>query len=162
MSRFERIEERLVSLEDKKDKKKKSWKIPFSVKSSAKKAEKRDDLILVFYLSQKYQISWKLCNIVSGNMVVINNKAHEINPKAIWRMGKYIVYIIREIDRLPVSNEDYEKIKKRKTDTDADVPLIKAVLGAQIKKQPLSGKSKWVAIIIIVIIAIIVGTIFFK
>jgi len=71
----------------------------------------------------------------------------------IWKYDKYNAYIIREIDRIPVSNEDYDDIAGSSRDTDSDVPLIKAVLGAIQKKQTGIEGNK--LIIIIVVIAVI-------
>ena len=166
MNKIRRLKHEIAILkskeaEDKDPKIKKGWKMPFKIRSMAKKADKTDDTILVLYLSQKYQAKWKLCKIVSGNLIVFQNKVHVLNPKAIWRHGKYIFYIIREIDRMPVSNLDYNKVKARGDDTAEDVPLIKAVIGAQLKKPAMEGKSKWVVIAVIIVIALVVGFIIF-
>ena len=56
----------------------------------------------------------------------------------------------------PVSNMDYEAVRAAKQDTDADVPLIKAVLGA-IQKQDDPKKNKNAIIIgVIVVIALVI------
>jgi len=130
------------------------FKFPFKARSAMKKSLKLDEQVLVFYLTQKYQIKVKLVPIVSGNLIVVNNKVHKLNPRMIWKYDKYNCYLIREIDRLPVSNEDYDNIAGSIRDTDNDVPLIKAVLGAVQKKQnPIEGNK----IIIIVIIVAVIG-----
>ncbi len=158
MGRLERIEQTVVKLEEKeneeKDKKKKPFKFPIAVRGLFKRAQKSDKHILIFYLTQKYQLRIKLCPIVSGNLVVVNNKVHKLNPRMIWRYGKFSVYIIKEIDRTPVSNEDYDDVKKRGEDTESDVPLIKAVMGAVQKSSTLEKRNMW---IIIILIAVAVG-----
>lgn len=163
--RVSRIEERLKDAEARIDEKqtKKGLKFLKVLKKLGKRVDKSLDLVLVMYLSQKYQVTLKVCRIVSGNIVVIGNKAHTLNPKHIWRYKKMMWYIIREIDRKPVSNRDYDKVKKRRDDTEADTPLIKAVIGAVQKKKgiDLKGKNVWI-IIIIAIVAIVVFFTFFK
>ena len=56
----------------------------------------------------------------------------------------------------PVSNEDYEEVQDSQNDTDSDVVLIKAVLGAIMKpkKEVKKGVIIWV---IIAIVAAIIG-----
>ena len=135
------------------EKKKKGFKLPWKQRRLLKRS-KKPDKVLVFYLSQKYEVTLRLESIVSGNLVVINNKVHVLNPKRMWRYGKWPVYIIREIDRKPVSNLDYDKVKARRDDTEADVPLIKAVLGAVQKKETPEKRNMTIAIIIIVIVAV--------
>jgi len=163
--RVSRIEERLKDAEARIDEKqtKKGLKFLKSLKKLGKRVDKSLDLVLVMYLSQKYQVTFKVCRVVSGNIVVIGNKAHTLNPKHIWRHKKMMWYIIREIDRKPVSNRDYNLVKKRKDDTEADAPLIKAVIGAVQKKKgiDLQGKNVWIIIIIAVIAAVVFFT-FFK
>jgi len=132
------------------------FKFPWKAKSTMNKSLKLDEQVLVFYLTQKYQVKLKLVPIVSGNLIVVNNKVHKLNPRMIWKYDKYNAYIIREIDRLPVSNEDYDEIRDTSRDTDNDVPLIKAVLGAIQKKQSgLEGNAK--AIIIAVVVIAVIG-----
>jgi hypothetical protein len=134
------------------DKIKKKFKIPFSFKNMCKKASKTQDQVPVMYLTQKQQVEFKVCRIVSGDIVVINNKAHTLDPQDVWIHKRFVFYIIREIDRRPVSNRDYESVKARGDDTEADVPLIKAVLGATNKPtNPLKDKN----IILWIILAIV-------
>lgn len=158
MSRLDRIENRLESVE--KETKKKKFKLPFKVRRLMKLEPKRPGHVLVQYLTRKYQVRWLLQPVVSGDIVVIDNKPHTLNPKTTWRYGKSLWYIIREIDRKPVSNLDYNLVKKRGDDTEADAPLIKAVLGAIQKKSPIGGKNMWIGIIVIIIIAAVLYLIF--
>jgi len=136
MNRLDRIEDKQKELEaeiESSKGKKKEFKLPWKIGSLAKKSDKTMTHVLVQYLTIKQQIEFKLCRIVSGNIIVVNNKAHELDPKAIWRFKKHTWYIVREIDRKPVSNEDYDAVRRRGDSTDEDTVLIKAVLGA-IKK----------------------------
>ena len=162
MSRFDEINDRLLKLEEEKQGKKKKFKLPFKTRRLLKKEKKKPEYIVVQYLTRKYQVVWKLCRMISGNLVVINNKVHEINPKTIWRHGKQMWYVLREIDRKPVSNLDYNKVKRRRDDTEADVPLIKAVLGAVQKKSPLENKKGLIIGIIIAVVAAVVLYTFLK
>lgn len=162
--RVSRLEERLKDAEARIDEKstKRGMKFLNVFSKLGKRADKNSNIILVMYLTSKYQVEFKVCRIVSGNIVVIDNKAHVIDPKNIWRHKKINWYILREIDRRPVSNRDYNLVKKRRDDTEADEPLIKAVLGAVQKKKglDLQGKNIWI-IIIIAIIAVVVFFTFF-
>jgi len=161
MNRIERLETQQAKLEQRlfERKGKKKFRFPFKAKSKLNKIKRMPDYVVSQYLTQNKDVIWKLCKVVSGNIIVVNNKAHIINPKYLWRFGKYFWYIHREIDRMPVSNEDYDKVKFRKDDTEADVPLIKAVLGA-IQKQSALKKPN-IGIIIGVIVVIIIGLILF-
>lgn len=158
MSRLDRIEDRLESVEEKT--KKKKFKLPFRARRLMKMERKKPNHVLVQYLTRKYQIRFMLQPVVSGDIVVIDNKPHTLNPKTTWRFGKSLWYIIREIDRKPVSNLDYNKVKRRGDDTEADAPLIKAVLGAIQKKSPLQKKGMVIALIIMVVIGIVLYFIF--
>ena len=66
----------------------------------------------------KQDVKLKMCKVVSGNIIVIDNKVHQLNPKDTWKVGKHWWYIIREIDRLPVSNSDYPEMRNLGRDTD--------------------------------------------
>ena len=158
MSRLDKLENEMTKLKSETGKKKKPFKFPGKIKSLSKKSQKTIDQVLVQYLTQKQEIKFKLCKIIGGNVIVVNNKVHELNPQRTWRYGKHLWYIIKEIDRNPVSNEDYDRIKARGDDTDADVPLLKAVLGA-IQKKPtggIGGKGLWIGIAIAIVILIVI------
>jgi hypothetical protein len=156
MGKLDRIEEKMDKLAGsmEQDTNKKKFRFPGKIARLAKKSDKSPDHVLVQYLTVKQQILFKLCKIVSGNLIVIKNKVHVLNPNRTWRYGKHIWYIVREIDRKPVSNVDYNKVIARGDDTDADVPLIKAVLGAVQKQQTMDKKNIWM-IVIIAIIALV-------
>lgn len=162
MTRISELEERQALLEHSlSDKKAKPFKLPFKAKKSVNKANKLPDSVVTQYLTQKKDIRFKVCKVVSGNIIVINNKVHKLNPKHLWRYGKNFWYIHREIDREPVSNEDYDEVRARGDDTDADVPLIKAVLGAIQKPTTKLGGNWWI-IAIIAVIAIVALVLFLK
>ena len=125
-------------------KEKKKFKYPMSWKSKAGKSSKRPDTVLVFYLNIKGEIQTPMIvPIYSGNMVIIRNKIHEVDPRAMWslKLGAktHKVLIIKEIDRRPVSNLDIDEIKRRGDATDSDEFLIKAALRAQtaVAKKPI-------------------------
>jgi len=134
----------------------KGFKWPAKWKSAARKSALRNH-ILVFYLNIKGELEPpRMVPLYAGHMVVIQDKVHEIDPRSLWttKIGTKVhkLVIIREIDRRPVSNLDWDEIRKRGDATDSDEFLIKAALKAQVgaAKKPLSKG----AIIIIGIIAI--------
>ena len=139
--------------------KKKKFRLPNQAKQTLRKKKKLPHHIVTQYLGQDGNMKFKLCPIVSGNIIVVNNKAHKINPKDLWRYGKLTWYIHREISRDPVSNQDYDKVKEDGKDTDSDVVLIKAVLGAMFKPKKEVKKS-WVIWIIVIVVLAILGFIF--
>jgi hypothetical protein len=156
MNRIERLEKKLARIEAKKNVKEKKFKLNWKVMSKLKKGNKMKNHVVVQYLTREYQIRFKICRVISGNLVVIDNKVHILNPKKMFGFGRYRWYIIREIDRSAVSNEDIEELKEAKRDTEEDVPLIKAVLGAVHKPSPIASKNAWIAIGVIAAIAIII------
>lgn len=140
-------------------KKQKKFKFPWAVRSEMQSSLKKKEMILIFYLNVKNELEWpRLYPIYSGNMVIIRNKPHELDPRAIFTFGKYKCMIFREIDRRPVSNLDYDEIRKRGDSTDSDEFLIKAAMKAMqggIKKEV---NKIW---IIIGIIAAVIALIYF-
>ena len=161
MGKVEELEKKYKELEMKfATKKTKPFRLPMKAKKSLRQIKKKPGYIVTQYLGQDGKQRFKVCPIVSGNIIVVNNKAHKINPKAIWRYGKQSWYIHREIDRRPVTNEDYEKVKASKNDTDSDNVLIKAVLGA-IMKPKKEVKKSIIIWIVIIAVAAIVGFIIF-
>jgi len=134
-------------------KKSKKFKFPFKWRNVIKKANKKSNLILVWYLNAKGIIEPpKLYPIYSSDMIIIRNKPYQIDPRAFWRLGKYQCLLIKEIDRRPVSNLDYDEIKARGDSTDSDEFIIKAAM-----KAFLGGpKKKQVNKTMIIIIGIII------
>jgi hypothetical protein len=151
------VEEKKIGAERKETKNtKKIFKYPMAWKSKAQKSSKKPDTVLVFYLNIKGEIQTPMIvPIYSGNMVIIRNKIHEVDPRAMWSlklgMKTHKVLIIKEIDRRPVSNLDLDEIRRRGDATDSDEFLIKAALRAQtaVAKKPIPF---WVWIVLGVII----------
>jgi len=158
MGKIKELERRQRELESKmldQEDNKKSFKLPFRINKTIKRGNKLNDSIVTQYLTQQGEVKFQVARIISGNIIVINNKAHELNPKHLWKCGKMMWYIHREIDRKPVSNEDHDAVKERGDDTDSDVVLIKAVLGAMMKPKK-EVKANWVVGIILAVVAAIV------
>lgn len=134
---------------------KKKFNFPFAWKNVMKKGKKEGRQILVWYLNSKGVIEPpKLYPIYSSDMIIIRNKPHQVDPRAFWDMGKFKCLLIKEIDRRPISNLDYDEIKKRGDSTDSDEFIIKAAMQAVIggtKKKPIDKK----VIIIIGVLALI-------
>ena len=133
---------------------KKQFKWPRKWRSAMRKSKKApSDYLLVMYLSIKGKIETpKLYPLYSGNMVIIRNKPYEVDPRAFWDMGKAKCLIIKEIDRRPVSNLDYDAIKARGDSTDSDEFLIKAAMKAFTQQQAKKPMNKAVIIIVAIII----------
>ena len=141
-------------------KKRGKFKWPFKWKRIFKSSRKKRNQILVWFLNIKGEIEHpKLYPIYSSNMVIIQNRPYEVDPRSFWRMGKYTCQIIKGIDRRPVSNLDYDEIRKRGDSTSSDEFLIKAAMQAVIggvKKKPVDKK-----VIIIGALIAIAALIFF-
>jgi len=140
--------------------KKKGFKWPKKWKKIFNLSRKKKNQILVWFLNIKGEIEMpKLYPIYSSNMVIIQNRPYEVHPRSFWRMGKYTCQIIKGIDRRPVSNLDYDEIRKRGDATDSDEFLIKAAMQAfvgGIKKKPIDKK-----IIVIIAIVVVAAIVFF-
>ena len=155
LNKIQRLKKELIILKSQDKKTRKKTKMPKLLQKLLKKRKKKPGYVVVQYLTANYEIKFKLCKIISGNLVVVDNKVHKLNPDKIWRLNKDSCYILREIDRNPVSNDDYEQIRERGDDTDGDVPLIKAVLGA-IQKNKSSEDTNKNTMVIIGVIAVVV------
>ena len=161
LNKLQRLKKELVILKSKDKKTMKKNRGPKILRNLMKKKKKKLNYVVVQYLTINYEMQFKLCKVISGNLVVVENKVHKLDPDKIWRLGKDSCYILREIDRHPVSNEDYGDVRARGDDTDADVPLIKAVLGAIQKQGSSAETNKNTMVIIGVIAAIVIGAILF-
>ena len=114
-------------------KKQKKFKFPFKWRKTLKDAKKKGRQILIWYFNRKGVIEPpKLQPIYESDTIIIRNKPHEVDPRAFWRMGKNQVLAVKEIDRRPISNLDYEEIKARGDSTDSDEFIIKAAMQAQL------------------------------
>jgi len=140
------------------EKEKKPFRFSSKWRGPMNKSLKAPNRLLVFYLNKfGRMLPPRLLPVLDGDMVIIDEKPYEVNPKAIWRMDKYNVYLIKEIDRRPVSNEDYDEVKKRGDCTDSDVFLIKAAQRA-IQKETTKAMSKMALVVIGIIV---VGAVIF-
>lgn len=137
------------------------WKKPRKMNALEKKNAKKADHVLVEYLTQKQTVRRLLCRVVAGNIIVVDNKVHIINPRCLWRDGKDVWYKIREIDRLPISNMDYDKLIKQKRITVNDAVVIKAIVGAIQKKELGKIKANWIIWIIVLGALAVLAYIFF-
>lgn len=137
---------------------KRKFKFPTKWKRIMKQGRKKGRQILVWYLSAKGVIEPpKLHPIYSSDMIIIRNKPHQVDPRSFWDMGKVKCLLIKEIDRRPVSNLDYDEIKRRGDSTDSDEFIIKAAMQAVIggpKKKPVN-KNVIVVVGILALIAMI-------
>jgi hypothetical protein len=116
------------------------WK-PKKIDSLNKKAMKKPEYVLVQYLRNNHMMDFQLTKIVSGNIIVINNKGHKLNPRMVWRHGKYFWYIVAEWDTEPIYPRFLDKIRKLQRNTDNHPILMKMVLGAVEKKQEIKNKK---------------------
>ena len=139
-------------------KKQKKFRLPAKIKRIMKIGTKKGRQILVWYLNAKGVIeNPQLHPIYSSDMIIIRNKPHQVDPRAFWRWGKYQCLLIKEIDRRPVSNLDYDEIKRRGDSTDSDEFIIKAAMQAVIggaKKKPVN-KTVMIVIAVIALMALI-------
>jgi len=134
-------------------KNKKKYKFPSKWIRRMKEGNKKGRQILVWYLNSKGIIELpKLHPIYSSDMIIIRNKPHQVDPRAFWRLDKYQCLLIKEIDRRPVSNLDYDEIKKRGDSTDSDEFIIKAAMQAVVGGPKTKQVDKKVIIIIAVLI----------
>ena len=133
------------------------FKWPFGWKRIMNRSKKKMDQILVFYLSIKGNMEKpRLVAIEEGNMVVVKGKPYELDPRAVWTLGKFKCLIIKEIDRRPVSNLDYIEIKRRGDSTDSDEFLIKAAMKA-VQLGPKKHVAKaGIAIVVVIIIGVMI------
>lgn len=160
----------------------KSFKFPFRwiwrLNASKKKANL--EKILVLFLNKKNEIETPtFVPVFSGNIIIYRNKAYEFDPRGIWRMkgvkGYPSVYLIREIDRRPltnpktgklvkdkdgriiyskdaaVSNMDIDEVRARGDSTESDEFLIKAALKAY-TAQKTSKPVNWIVIGVVILV----------
>lgn len=139
---------------------KKKFKFGFKSRTEMKKSLKNLDLILVFFYTITGEIVGPTLHpIYSGNMVIIKNKPYELDPRAVWRFGKYRCISIKEIDRRPISNLDWDEIKRRGDATHSDEFLIKAAMRAYAAGTP--PKKPFNIWILVIIGVIVVGALIF-
>ena len=134
-----------------------NFRWPFGWGGVMRRSKRKMDQILVFYLSIKGNMEKpRLVAIEEGNMVIVKGKPYELDPRAVWTLGKYKCLIIKEIDRRPVSNLDYIEIKRRGDSTDSDEFLIKAAMKAvQLGPKKQAAKAG-IAIVVVIIIGVMI------
>lgn len=137
----------------------KKWNKGFR-KSTGKFA---DDKILVIVLNQKQELEPPvLVPIFSGNIIIYKNKAYDFDPRAVltikYKKKIVRVVLIRTIDRRPFCNLDWGEVRARGDGTDSDEILLKMVTKAMIEKQKKPFNK---GIIVVIVIAVIIGIIFF-
>jgi hypothetical protein len=140
------------------------WKGPMNKSTKEKPSE---DKVLMLYLNIKGEIEPpKLVPLYSGNIIIWKHKAYEFDPRASWttRLGRKIIkcVIIREIDRRPVSNLDWDEVKARGDSTDSDEILVKMVTKAVMEKAKTQINKGVIIVIGILIVAAIGFFLFFK
>ncbi len=131
-----------IILEQSKDKLTKENKFDIKkIDNLYKKQAKKPEYVLVQYLRNNHRMDFQLTKVVSGNIIVIDNKGHTLNPKLVWRHGKYFWYIVGEWDKEPIGPRYLEKIKSLERSTDNHPILMKMVLGAIQKKEDIKAKK---------------------
>jgi len=139
-------------------KKEKPFNFPFGAKRQMDQSLKAKDKALVIYLTRNGIMEMpKLLPVVSGNLIYTHGRLFELHPKAIWRFGKYNVFIIREIDRLPVSNLDYDKLRKDERLTDNAEAIIKYIMAAKL----VPAGPKFNKVLLWIVGIIVVGLVIF-
>lgn len=165
--RLRKVEENIKygEMKEDTDKKQKPFKFPFKWRGPMNRSTGKaaTDKVLMLYLNIKQEIEPpRLVPLYSGNIIIWKHKAFEFDPRACWtvQLGKKIVkcVIIREIDRRPVSNLDWDEVKARGDSTDSDEILVKMVTKAVMEKAKTQINK---GIIIAIVIAIIGGIAFF-
>lgn len=146
------------------DKETKEWKFPFKWKWAMNKSTGSAgiDKVLVFFLNIKGEIEPpKLIPLFSGNIIIWKNKAYDFDPRATWtlKVGRKMIkaVIVKEIDRRPVSNLDWDEVKKREDSTDSDEILIKMVTKVVIEKTKAKINRTAIFFIVLAIIAAIIA-----
>ena len=156
----EKIKETKKALES--EKKQFKWNAKQLKQFKASKKKNSRNKVLLFYLNIKGEIETpRLYPLYSGNMVIIKNKPYEVDPRAFWNMGKYKCMVFKEIDRRPVSNLNYDEIKRRGDATDSDEFLIKAAMKAIQGglKKPL---NRGAIVLIVIAVLVMLGFFFFS
>jgi hypothetical protein len=129
--------------------------MPSKLKRLNNKALKKPEYVLVQHLRNNHTMDFQICKIVSGNIVVIDNKGHKLNPKFVWRHGKFMWYILGEWDTEPIGPRYLERIRDMQRSTDNHPILMKMVLGAVQKKEEIkANKNMIIWIIVIAVVGI--------
>lgn len=159
----EKIEYLLNRLAENKDTiPKKNKKIFNLFARKGKKADKTKDGILVLHLTARNSAELIIAHIY-GNLIIINNRVHMFDPRAVMPMktgiGKNTRFIVlKELDRRPVSNLNLAEIRETRNSTENDQLMIATLLKASI--EPQKKKVNVPVWLWIVIAAIAVGAIY--
>jgi len=142
---------------EKRLKSKKQFKWSFKIKSIFKKKKKGKE-VLVWFFGVNGEINEpRYYPLYYQDMVIVKGKPYKVDPRTFWRMGKNLVLVIKEIDRIPVSNLDYEEIKSYNRSTENDKLIIKAAMQAKMMKGETKPVNKNVMIVVgIIVIAVII------
>jgi len=137
---------------------KKQFRWSFKQKAIFKNKKKKKKEVLVWFLRVNGEIELpKYYPLYYQDMIIIKGKPYKVDPRMFWRMGKNMVLIVKEIDRIPVSNLDYEEVKFYNRSTENDKLIIKAAMQAKMKKDERKPINKNVMIVIgIIVIAAII------
>jgi len=108
------------------------WKPPGKWKRTLNNSHKKmgQGKIVFIYLRKNGVMEEPQLVPYKDDVVVYNNKAYEVDPRAMWRWGKFTIFIYKEMDRRPVSNLNLRAIHARGDLTDSDEILIKATMRA--------------------------------
>jgi len=137
----EKLEEILLESSEDKVTIANKWK-PRKLNSLNRKLNKKPEYVLIQYLRNNHRMDFKLSKVISGDIIVIENKGHKLNPRMVWRHGKYFWYIVGEWDKEPIGPRYIEKIKRLQRGTESHPILMKMVLGAVEKKEDLKNKKQ--------------------
>lgn len=137
------------------------WK-PKNLDKLQKQALKKPEYVLVQYLRNNRTMTFQICKVISGNIIVIDNKGHRLHPQKTFINGKYTWYIIAEWDTEPISPKYLEKIRSAQRSTDNHPILMKMVLGAVQKKEDIKTAKNIGWIVGLVVVGIICWMVFGK
>lgn len=146
-----------IMLEQSKDKLTDKFKFDNKkIENLYKKQAKKPEYVLIQYLRNNRRMDFQLCKVVSGNIIVIDNKGHTLNPNLVWRHGKYFWYIVGEWDKEPIGPRYLKNIKELQRSTDNHPILMKMTLGAIQKKEEIKSKKNvwWIVGIAVVGLAL--------
>lgn len=140
-------------------KKNETKKNPF--KRKAMSASKKSDSVFVIFLTRKNEIQTFITPIYVNNAIIIKEQVYIFDPRAAFSMRvgfkMYKCYVIKEIDRFPISNLDLDEVRASGDSTEHDAYLIRTAIRAHvdsIKKPSVNPKLIW---LIGIVIALAVG-----
>jgi len=155
----DKLEEILIESSQDKITKANKWK-PRNLNQLNKKIKKKPDYVLVQYLRNNHRMNFQICKVISGDIIVIENKGHKLDPRMMWIHGKYFWYIVGEWDKEPIGPMYLKKIKKLQRGTESHPILMKMVLGAVQKKEEIKNKKQIGWIVGIAVLGLIAWMVF--